>query len=263
MKSNRIILMIIVSAIFLLSSCEKVIELNLNSSTAAIIIQGNVFDHVGPYAVKISKTVNFAEPNIFPPVTDAKVTISDNAGNSEILTQSIDGTYITSMLRGIPGRTYILKVETQGQTYRASSTMPDAVNIDNIYFKKDIFGSENQTVLKFKDPANVDNYYRVIQYVNDTLKTGFNIGNDKLYQGETIIFSLSATKLTGDDPLESGARVRLQLECIDKDIFEYFRTSRGNNGSSASPANPVSNISNGALGYFNACSVREASITVP
>jgi hypothetical protein len=263
MKNNRIILMIIISVGLLLTSCEKVIDLKLNTSSSAIIIQGNVFDHGGPYAVEISKTVNFTESNIFPPVTDAKVTISDNAGNSELLTQSTPGTYTTSYLRGIPGRTYTLNVENQGKTYTASTTMPDAVNIDSIYFKKDVFGSGNQTVLRFRDPANIDNYYRVIQYVNDTLKAGFYIGNDKLYQGEIITFSLSSTTLTGDDQLKTGARVKLQLECIDKDVFEYFRTSRGNNGSSASPANPVSNISNGALGYFSACSIREASITVP
>jgi hypothetical protein len=263
MKNNRIILMIIVLVGLLFTSCEKVIDLNLNTSSSVIIIQGNVFDRIGPYTIKISKTINFTESNIFPPVTDAKVTISDNAGNSELLTQSADGIYITSKLRGVPGRTYTLNVETQGKVYTASSTMPSAVNIDSIYFQKDIFGSENRTVLKFKDPPYADNYYRVIQYVNDTLKTGFYIGNDKLYQGEVITFSLSSTKLIGDDPLETGARVRLQLECIDKSVYEYFRTTRGNNGSSNSPANPVSNISNGALGYFGACPVREASITVP
>lgn len=263
MKKNRIYLIFIVPFICLLSSCEKIINLNLNTSASVIVIQGNVYDHTGPYLVRISKTVNFTESTIFPPVTDAIVTISDNAGNSEVLVQSIDGTYITSTLLGIPGRTYTLQVEIQGKTYLSNSTMPSAVKIDSIYFKKNFFGNGIETVLTFQDPKNIDNYYRVIQYINDTLKTDFNIGNDKLHQGKMISFSLSTTSINGDKPLKTGSNITLQLESIDKNVFEYFRTTRGNNGRSASPANPVSNITNGALGYFNACSVREASVKVP
>lgn len=263
MKRTRIIYIVIVSVVCLLSSCEKVIDLKLDTSSSAIVIQGNVFDHPGPYAVKISKTVDFTDANTFPPVTDAKVSISDNVGNSELLIQSEAGTYLTSKLRGVPGRTYTLKVEIQGKIYTGSSTMPAAVGIDTVYFRKNIFDEGNQTVLEFRDPIDVDNYYRVLEFVNDTLRPGFYIGNDKLYQGQEIVFTISSTSINSNDPLKTGAKIRLQLECIDKNVFEYFRTSRGNNGQAASPANPVSNLSEGVLGYFNACSVREASITVP
>jgi hypothetical protein len=60
--------------------------------------------------------------------------------------------------------------------------------------------------------------------------------------------------------LKKGDTVTVWLETIDKGVFDYFRTAGSESGRNASPANPVSNISNGALGYFNASSVRKGSI---
>ena len=86
-------------------SCEKVIQLDLKNSTPHVVIQGNIYDQPGPYVVQISSSVNFDASSTYPPVTGAKVVISDNLGQSEILTESLPGNYITSRLRGIPGRT--------------------------------------------------------------------------------------------------------------------------------------------------------------
>jgi len=65
-----------------------------------------------------------------------------------------------------------------------------------------------------------------------------------------------------DNKLEAGDEVTIWLESVDKYVYEYFRTESSEGWQSASPANPTSNISNGALGYFNACSVRTISIIV-
>ncbi|MDR3653907.1 MAG: DUF4249 domain-containing protein [Paludibacter sp.] len=257
------LLILSIFLLFLLPSCQKVIELNLSNSTPALVIQGNVYDHQGPYAITISKTVNFTNTNTFPTVSNATVTINDDAGNAETLNETTAGTYLTSKLRGTPGRTYTLTVTLDGKTYTSISTMPNPVRIDTIYLKKNIFGNGDVIDINFMDPPNADNYYRIIQFINDTLKAGVNIANDKLYQGKEISYSLSATTLSGNNPLKKGDKIAIQLECIDKGVFEYFRTSRGNNGQSASPANPVSNITNGALGYFSACTVRQASMTFP
>ena len=66
-------------------SCQKVIDIDLNSAAPQIVIEGSISDQPGPYTVKITKTVNFSETNIFPAVSGAAVTVSDDAGNSETL----------------------------------------------------------------------------------------------------------------------------------------------------------------------------------
>jgi len=243
----------------LLCSCEKVISLDLNTSSSQIVIQGNVYDQAGPYTVKISKSVGFDEPSSYPAVTDAKVTISDNTGYAEVLSEDSSGIYVTSQLKGIPGRTYTLKVETGGQTYTASSYMPNAVEIDSIYNVKSDFGKLKQFHLLFKDPADTANYYRLIDFINEKAQNSMMIASDMGYDGKTI----SGTLLFSEDDLKSGDTLTLWLESVDKGVYDYIRTAANHDGQTASPANPVSNISNGALGYFNACSVRKKSIVMP
>ena len=50
-------------------SCQKVIQLELNTSSSQIVIQGNVYDQACPDTVKISKSVNFDQSNVYPAVT--------------------------------------------------------------------------------------------------------------------------------------------------------------------------------------------------
>jgi len=251
---------LLVVTILSLSSCEKVIQLDLNSSTARIVIQGNVYDRPGPYLVRISKSVNFDQPSDYPPVTGAKVQISDNAGQTEVLTESSSGTYVTAKLRGIPGRTYSLSVQAENEIYQASSFMPYAVNPDSIYFSSSLFSGEKVTIVRFNDPQVFTNYYHLIYFINNIQQKEFYILDDELFQGTTIKYSLYPRD--SDIKLVKGDNVTVWLESIDHGVYEYFRTATSDDGQSASPANPVSNISNGALGYFNACSVRKISSTV-
>ena len=261
MKKYLIFQIIVIVLFCLLLSCEKVINLHLETSPSQIVIQGNINDQPGPYIVKISKSVSFDESNVYPAVSGATVIISDNAGNSDTLTEVSSGKYSTSVLQGVPGRIYTLTTKIDGQTYAASSTLPEALEIDSIYVEKTMFGNEKQITIDFTDPANIDNYYRLIEFVNNIQQDQIYVTSDKLYEGKKISYSFMSQD--NDNKLETGDKVTIWLECVDKFVYEYFRTADANGGQTASPANPTSNISNGALGYFNACSVRKISIVVP
>ena len=246
--------------IIVFSSCQKVIDLDLNSASPQIVIEGNVYDKTGPYLVKISQTVNFDESNVFPPVTGATVEISDDAGNSEVLIEASSGNYISSSLQGIPGRTYTLSVASNGKIYTATSTMPNPVNIDSIDLEKSMFGNDKLVSVNFNDPANINNYYRLIEFINNEQQPGFNVTDDNLNQGKIIRYSFMSAG--NGSKLVIGDNVTVWLESIDKGVYDYFRTAGNDGGQSSSPSNPTSNISNGALGYFNACSVHAISIIV-
>ena len=261
-RNNNIFILLVCLTAFLVSltSCEKVIVLQLNDSSPRVVIQGNIYDQTGPYYVKISKSVTFDESNSYPPVTGATVEISDNVNQTEILTESLPGTYKTSKLRGIPGRNYFLSVKTGSDTYKSVATMPPAVFIDSIYFASSPFGGEKSATISFNDPPFIVNYYRLVYFVNGIQQMQFYILDDELFQGGSIKYALfsrgSGVKLV------KGDKVTVWLESIDGGVYEYFRTIGHESGQSTSPANPVSNISNGALGYFNACSVRKISSIV-
>ena len=106
----------LISMLFI--SCEKVVYIDLNTSDPHPVVEANITNQAGPYTVKLSRSVNYYDANIFPAITDATVTISDNSGNSEILKQTSDGIYQTSTTQGIPGRTYSLKILFNGKEYK-------------------------------------------------------------------------------------------------------------------------------------------------
>jgi hypothetical protein len=246
--------------LLVLASCEKVIHLDLNTSTPQVVIQGNIYDEPGPYHVKISRSVNFEDASDYPPVSGAVVVLSDNTGQTEVLSESLPGTYNSSRLRAYAERSYSLSVKTGGKVYQANANMPEGVEIDSIYFSKSPFSGEKITTIRFEDPPNANNYYRVIYLINDILQKEFYVLSDDVFQGTTIVYSLMPRGT--EIKLMKGDKVTVWLEAVDYGIYEYFRTAAGEGGQNASPSNPVSNINNGALGYFNACSVRKISVTV-
>ena len=267
------ILYVATLALLSFSSCTKVINIDLNATNPQLVVDGLVSDRAGvPDTVKLSETVNYFAQSVYPAISGARVVISDNTGISDTLKEmtSQPGTYITSTLQGIPGRTYTLTIfskaiNTSGQTYTASSTMPQPVNIDSIgqmeSFQKRFRpggggpdSSYNITV-HWKDPAGVSNYYRLNYYYNDTLahRSSYNIVNDKYSDGLEFDYPLTHSFKPGDS-------ARVELWCIDLTTYNYYVMLNGivggqNGPNSASPTNPLSNVSTGAVGYFTAYSV--------
>lgn len=234
----------------LFTSCTKVIDANLDESPSLLIIEGGVPDSTKPW-VRITRMVDVERDNDFPGVTGAVVSITDNAGNSTQLLQSAQGTYFGSDIIGVPGRTYTLKVELDGKVYTSASTMPQKVFIDSLYESTFSFGPESLfPAFIYTDPMGAGGNYRAVLWHNDTLRTDIFIEDDKYIDGNTreaLLFSQDYKLLKGDSFV-------VELQCIDKAVYDYFTVLQEVDGSSglASPANPASNITGGALGYFSA-----------
>ncbi len=259
----------IVSVILL--SCQKVIPIDLNSVSPIVVFEGNVTNLPGPYYVRISKTVNFDESNVFPKVSGAKVVISDTLGNVDTLkeTSTGSGVYSTSRLQGVPGRTYTFTAVVEGVEYKAVSSMPIPVNIDSLKIvNENNFGRNVRKAIEvtFRDPAGIPNYYRFEEIVNDYQSYNYSLLSDRYLDGKTVIRDVNVNDSTD---LQSGDFILFEMQCIDKATYDYFRTLRFATGSeglgilSPSPANPISNFSNGAMGYFSAYSITSKSIIVP
>src|ERR1700744_1940310 len=86
-----------------LSSCTKVINVDLNSANPNMVVDAEIADQPGPYKVSLTKTVNFRDDNIFPAVSGAVIVLSDNAGNSETLAETSPGNYTSAHLQGVVG----------------------------------------------------------------------------------------------------------------------------------------------------------------
>ena len=64
--------------------------------------------------------------------------------------------------------------------------------------------------------------------------------------------------------LSKGDTVTVEMQCIDKTVYEYFN-SFGNLGmgpSSSTPANPYTNLNGAVLGYFSAHTSERKSVII-
>ena len=263
-------LIIIIVTIFVLASCQKEINIDLNAAAPQLIVEANLTNFRGPYAVKLSRTVNFDAANVFPAVTGATVVFTDNFGNSEQLVEITSGIYRTVKYQGMPGRTYKLSIASDGKSYEAFSTMPDLVDIYSLSVSQEKTNLRNPNKMSFQvtasilDPEGITNYYRYVQYYKGVSYGSSLVFSDKYRDGKYISYDLRM----GDTViLKQGDPIIVELQNIDKASFDFYRTLREGAGGlgflSTSPSNPISNLSNGALGYFSAYSISRAILAVP
>ncbi|MBK8873196.1 MAG: DUF4249 domain-containing protein [Bacteroidetes bacterium] len=248
---------IIILASLLFASCEKEIDLDLNSSSPQIVIEGNISDDPGPYIVKLSKTVNYSELNNYPPVTGALVIISDNTGTIDTLSETTSGNYQTNIITGTPGTTYTLKVVAEGKQFEAVSTMPSKVNLDSVQFNlfSDPGESENTyaVVPLYLDPIEFGNNYRFMFSSHGINDKSYQVSNDNIGNG-----NINQQPFFSDDvKFYENDTVSVTMLCIDVNTYNYYytlsQTTDSGPGGGATPSNPPNNIEgNYALGLFSA-----------
>ena len=249
----------------LFTSCEDIIKLDLRSSDPQIVIEGVVTTQPGPYFVKISKSTDFYEPGIYPPVTGALVEITDNAGNNEILTEVSEGSYIAQSITGQSGRVYTLNVTIDTEEYSAESVMVNVVEIDSLrleFFSGTDFRDGGYYLhCFFTDPPETGNNYRIITYVNGEMDKTIFLVDDKFINGNSVDYYIyNVAYQPGDTAL-------VQLISVDLNVYNYYMTllsviNQPGGGSPANPANPNSNLTNGALGYFGALAIDRDTLII-
>ncbi|MFL5731015.1 MAG: DUF4249 domain-containing protein [Cytophagaceae bacterium] len=262
------ILFSLFAAICSLSSCEKVLDVDLNSTDPKIVIEGLITDKPGPYTVKITTSADYYNNQTPPPVTNALVIISDNTGNIDTLTQVSPGIYKTNTTTGVKLRTYTMTVAVNGTTYTAVSTLPDLYPVDSLgyiyYPQKDIFHEKAYYPLAFsQEPQNETNYYMWKFFRNDTLLNKPNdiwIADDQAVKG-------SVQGLEFPYAYQKFDTASVIVFSITKEAFDFYTGLEAqiqNDGGffSSPPANAQGNFSNGALGLFQTSTTDSLGIVI-
>ena len=281
MKKSFIIVAATIIIFQFFSSCEEVIDIDLNTTESIIVVEANITDGSGPYTVKLSKTGDFYEPSVFEKVSDALVVISDNNGVVDTLIESEPGKYLTSVIQGIPGNTYFLYIRTESYEITATSTMPEKIELEKInydfIFAPTPHDEDGYSITcEFQDPEDIDNYYRFKVYRNDTLyyenKYDIYLWNDEYFDGNYVDLSI---KRRGTFPFQINDNVEVELLTYNKETYLYYTTlinsitdytelelMRSAFIGSFAPANPVTNLSADIVGYFAAFAVSKMDIVI-
>lgn len=245
------------------SSCTEKIDLKLKNSTPQLTIEGNISDEPGPYYVIVTKSRLYNEDNSFTGFPSALVVISDDAGNTDTLTEPIAGLYQTNSIQGTVGRTYHLQVTAEGKMYESYCKMQPPVDIDSIVLDEETnFQGETKKIadILVRDPAGVPNYYRVISYLNGDRSSGFDEHSDRLWDGKLRSFNVPHSDF------HTGDTLKVDLLSLDEHVhtyFDQFNQNQNNFGAPAAPANPDAVFTPYALGYFSAHSIKSKTVIIP
>lgn len=250
---NRFFFISLFAAVFLLFSCEKVIDLPLKDAQSLLVIEGNVDDFATFQEVLLSRSTPFNYTGDRIPVSGAVVNLREGDGRVMELTEEEAGRYVIKNFRGKPGNTYYLSVLLDGEEYTAQSTMPRPVIPDSVGTVTTSALSETvkSVAVIYTDPEDQKNYYRFKLKINQVGNRSYWVYNDRFNNGKTITQTLTdfSNKIVSKDEVE------VQMQCIDSAIYQYWTDLKDQGPGASTPANPISNISNGSLGYFSANSV--------
>lgn len=275
MKTRTHFFFTALTTVTLIGSCTKVIDVDLNSSDPQYVVEGNL--PLGEIAtIKITESINFDESNVFPLVENAIVSITDNQGNYELLSETSPGVYTSSSMIGELGKTYRLAINVGGKELSSQSIMPSPVSFDTMVVVEQAStggggpggggqgggsGTSYDVTVQYTDLAGESNYYRFVEFVNGELEAS-HVFDDRLADGVLT----QNTLMSFNRNLDSGDTLRVVMQAISKEVYEYynsFENLAGGPQGSSTPANPYSNVIGTVLGYFSVYSSEEKVFIVP
>jgi len=162
MKANNIFHKIRFTGLilFTLLACVEQIDFDVPPAQYQIVVEGMITDSPGPYTVRVTRGLNVnIDSIVVEPVTSARITLYDDRGNEEPLTETEPGTYTTGgLIQGQVGNSYHIRIATSdGRIFESTPEMLHPVGeVENIRFEY-----EKRTVIKSfgEIPADVFNIY--------------------------------------------------------------------------------------------------------
>ena len=260
--------------LFAFTSCEKVVDVDLNYSDERLVIEGHLNwikeNSQTEQLIMLSKTTPYFE-NLRIPANGAQVRVVDSQENIyEFQEQGNTGNYYP--LDTVPyqlGTELTLQIDFENQTYSGSEVLNPVASIFKI--EQDsipLFGNLATQIEAYSmDPANEDNY-SFYEFSSDRLEEPqYNVYRDDFTNGSEYYGVLLSSDLEKDD------FVRIRQYGLSKTAYQFwyllilqntqqggpFQTNPANlNGNMVNLSNPE----NSPLGYFRVSEVSEVNYQI-
>lgn len=257
-------LLILISIAFV--NCEDVIEVDLNTSEAKLVIDASLDWEKGTpgnvQSIRISTTSDYYAQNT-PAVSGAQVRVSTSTGGEYVFEEMSElGTYTCSNFEPIIDETYTLEIIVNGQQYLASDTLKGSPSLENIVQNNEggITGDDIEISASFQDNGSEENYYLSSFKAANFPFPEFQLDDDEFFQGNAI------PVVYFNEDLASGEVVTISLYSISENYYNYFNkviSAAGNDGGpfQTTPATARGNIVNQTdfdnfpYGYFRVTEV--------
>jgi len=258
-----------ITLLLLLSSCEEVIDVDLNFADPAIVAEATIYkDSVT--LVRLTRTSSYFSPDETEIIEDASIILSDGT-SSESLNYKGNGYYIGNTILGTEEKNYKIEIIYGGIRYEGKSFMTLNKDIISVSYSKSnsqsIFNPYRDTIFtiecEFIDEPDKDNFY-MIRYILDgeILKGSYYLASENNAINGSV--EISNANIVDNDTIKfeewmfyEGGEVEVQVFSIDESVYNYFVQLNDilywkRRVMPPASYNPASNITNGALGYFAA-----------
>jgi Domain of unknown function (DUF4249) len=256
------------------SSCEDVVDVDLNTAAPRLVIDASIKWQKGTSGneqkIKLTTTTDYFS-NVIPAVSGATVFITDSSNTVfDFIETPSTGEYICSNFTPVINETYTLTVQVLGNTYTATQKLLATPVIESIeQTTVDGFaGEEIQIKFFYQDNGLEDNFY-LIGFKNSS-KTfpEYGVIEDEFFQGNEMFGLYRNEDLKTDDELF------MSLQGVDERYFNYMNkliTIAGSSGGSpfaTPPATLRGNIVNQTdqknypLGYFHLSEIDSRNYTI-
>jgi hypothetical protein len=278
------------------AACEKEITVDVQNNEDRLVVEGIIEDGRFPM-VTISRSLNYFS-QITPAqllesfVHDAVVTVSngvrthqlreyrtDTTNGIALYYYTVDTAQFHSAFAGQPGNSYTLKIEAEGQTLHAITTIPEPrLKLDSMWWMQsagNTAGEKARVLVKVTDPPERGNYIRYFTSRNgERFLPGLNsVFDDQIVNGTTFDVPLDAgvdknQQIDFDTYgyFKKGDTVTLKFCNVDHRTYDFWRTAdfafTATGNPFASPTRILGNIQ-GALGYWGGYCVTYKTITIP
>lgn len=244
------------------SSCEEVIDLELDTAAPKLVVEASIIWIKGSSGnaqkIKLTTTTGYYDQEV-PIVTGANVSITNSDNTVFNFTEIPDtGEYACTNFVPEIGETYTLTIINNGETYTATETFQALSPITRIEQNNEggFTGKDIEIKAYFNDPANADNYYLYRYEYSNQVSVSYNVDEDEFFQGNEF------SSRSQNDDLKKGDVIELSHYGISKQYYNYMNILIGIMGSNSGgpfqtpPATVRGNISNSTnpknypLGYF-------------
>jgi len=263
---NKLLLGVIFLGIF--SSCEDVIDVELNDAAPRLVVEANLNiweSGATAAAVRLTTTAPFFDDNV-PYVANAQITVTDANGVIFPFNYSQDGIYVSN-INIQQDMEYTLQIIYDQEVYTATERLYTVSPLEYVEQRNDGGFSGEDIELKafFTDPAGEENFYLFegLSEKGDLL----NVYSDEFFDGNRIF----GYYLVED--LEAGDQVRFNIYGVNEAFYNFMfillqQTGGGGGPFETQPATVRGNIVNETnpdnypLGYFRVSEVSTLNYTV-
>lgn len=277
-------------ALALLSSCETVIDADLNEGPTQLSVDGTITDQAGPQTIRLTQTAAYFDNSPSPVAAGATVTVTDDLGKRFAFTDTDnDGYYVWQPTAkdtlGRVGRTYSLSITFQGESYRATAKMNRVPAVDSLIFRREKINPLSptegyQAEFYARDFVGATDYYRVKYFRNGKLQNrprDILTLKDASFPGSSdtdgLIFIRPFRQAINPDSLYAmNDSVKVEVQSLTLEAFDFWQqlSQQITNGGlfATPPANVPTNIINTnatgkkATGFFVASAVRSRTVRV-